>query len=802
MTKLRDLLGFASAADRAAAFLIAFMLIMVVAEMQAQNVQAVRKSVGAERLTTSIQIDGSLEDDAWQTIRSTQGFQELSPQPGTQPQFDTEVRFAFDDAALYIGARMQDDSPDSILHQLSERDRMANTDEFGIWFSTFDDGLNAVRFSTTPDGVQVDEQLSPENNDQSWDAVWDVACQIDSLGWTAEFRIPWMAFRFPDEAEQTWGMNMYRTLRRSREESVWNPMDPTQKLLNQGGILRGISNIDPPLRLSLFPYVSAYGVSANGEISSSYNGGMDLKVGLGNAFTLDMTLIPDFGQVVTDALVLNLSPFELRFDENRQFFKEGTDIFNKTGTFYSRRMGEEGRLLNATKISGRTGSGTGLGLLQSIATAEEDTSLVSYTVAVVDQNLPNNGYVTTSGTMVVREGEGYDAWVQAAKFELRNRNNTWSVTGNGSINQKFNAAPSDDDEGHSYGIGIQKISGNFTFDAGHYLESEAYDPNDLGFLTAPNEIASFATFNYRMYEPRGRFNRLRAFISVDHNQIETPRTFNNWGLEVGGRATTRNFNTWNLSINSQPTTGNDIFSSRIDGLVWKKPGWYSIDSWFSSDYRKTFAMDVGGWFGGGDTYRDWKERTLRLAPRIRISDQAMLTYVWKIIERDNERGWLMVDSLGGNDLKSVWGSRDNIERTQVLNLTYIFSNRMSLSARVRHSWSQVRYDRFYTLSASGILENIDMSAPPGNLQHGAYDVNYNAWSIDMVYRWIFAPGSEINVVWKNQLQQDNVGIPLPSNYRENFSNMIDSGFVNSLSIRAVMFIDYSRFKQGLKGFQG
>ena len=80
---------------------------------------------------------------------------------------------------------------------------------------------------------------------------------------------------------------------------------------------------------------------------------MDLKVGLGNAFTLDMTLIPDFGQVVTDALVLNLSPFELRFDENRQFFKEGTDIFNKTGTFYSRRMGEEGRLLNATKISGR-----------------------------------------------------------------------------------------------------------------------------------------------------------------------------------------------------------------------------------------------------------------------------------------------------------------------------------------------------------------------------------------------------------------------------------------------------------------
>jgi len=771
-------------------------------EANAQNNLADRKIAFADRLSGLIQIDGSLDDGAWINISVSQDFQELSPQPGTKPQFDTEVRFAYDDDAFYIGARMWDDAPDSILHQLSERDRMANTDEFGIWFSTFDDGLNAVRFATTPDGIQVDEQLSPENSDQSWDAVWDVACQIDSAGWTAEFRIPWMAFRFPKQAEQAWGMNMYRTLRRLREESVWNPMNPTQKLLNQGGILRGISNIDPPLRLSLFPYLSAYGIAQGDELAASYNGGMDMKVGLGNAFTLDMTLIPDFGQVVTDALVLNLSPFELRFAENRQFFKEGTDIFNKTGTFYSRRMGEEGRLLNSTKISGRTGSGTGLGLLQSIATAEEDTSLVSYTVAVVDQNLPNNGYVTTSGTMVVREGDGYDAWVQAAQFELRNRDNTWSFTGNGAINQKFNASPSEDDEGHSYGVGIQKISGNFTFDAGHYLESESYDPNDLGFLAAPNEISSFATFNYRTFEPRGRFNRLRAFISVDHNQIETPRTFDNWGLEIGGRATTRNFNTWNLSFNSQPTIGNDIFSSRIEGLVWKEPAWYSIDSWFSSDYRKQFALDLGGWYGGGNAYRDWKERTLRIAPRVRFSDRAMLTYVWKIIERDNERGWLMVDSLGGDELQSVWGSRDNVERTQVLNFTYIFSNRMSLSTRIRHSWSQVRYNHFYTLPSSGVLERIGAEATPESLQNGAHNVNYNAWSIDMVYRWIFAPGSEINVVWKNQLQQDDVGLPLPENYGQNFESMIESGFSNSLSVRLIMFLDYSRFKQGIRGFQG
>lgn len=756
-----------------------------------------------ERLSAPIDLNGNLDDDAWQRIPAQSDFQQFSPDPGGRPSQRTEVRFGYDDNALYIGARMWDTAPDSILHQLSERDRTDNTDEFGIWFSPFNDGLNAVRFRTTPDGIQIDEQISPNGEDSSWDAVWDVVCSIDSAGWVAEFRIPWMAFRFPEKAEQRWGMNMYRGIRRLREDDVWNPMDPTQRLLNQGGVLLGIEGITPPPRISLFPYLSAYQNWEGGDRYNAYNGGMDMKVGLGNAFTLDMTLIPDFGQVVTDNLVLNLSPFEIQFNENRQFFQEGTELFNKNGTFYSRRIGENGRLINASKVSGRLANGLGLGVLQAFATANEDSSLTSYTVAVADQNLPNNGYVSSTTSMVMREGAGYDALVQSGSLELRNPDNTWSVQASGSVNRKFGADEANDDEGHTYNVALSKMAGNLTFSVGHLLESATYDPNDLGFLQAPNEIGTFLNVDYRVFEPRGRWNRISTSFNAFLNQVETPRMFNNVFLSASCRATTLAFNTWNLEFNSQPTDGNNIFASRIDGLVWREPAWYSVNGWYSSDYRKRIAVDIGYWHAGGAMYRDWKEDTYRVAPRIRVNDRLMIRYVWKIIDRRNERGWAFLDTLEDGTDVSIFGKRRNREYTQVLNVNYIFTNRMSLSTRVRHAWSQVRYDALYPLLETGVISETPYTAS-GNADRE--DLNFNAWSIDMVYRWNFAPGSELNIVWKNQLFQetrlgDLEAYALPISYSDNFNQMIESGFFNSLSIRLISFVDYSRFKQGLRGFE-
>ena len=163
--------------------------------------------------------------------------------------------------------------------------------------------------------------MNAQGSDDAWNGVWEVQSQIHAGGWSTEIRVPWSQFRMPtlpEGMEQEWGMNIWRNVRRSREETVWNALDPTMNgMVNQGGVLRGIQGVDTPPRIALFPYVSGYATTAVGEDgmrewATPVNGGLDAKVGIGDAFTVDMTLIPDFGQVVTDNLVLNLSPYEVR----------------------------------------------------------------------------------------------------------------------------------------------------------------------------------------------------------------------------------------------------------------------------------------------------------------------------------------------------------------------------------------------------------------------------------------------------------------------------------------------------------
>ena len=280
-----------------------------------------QKEYFAERANVNeLIIDGKLSAGEWTGAVATD-FIQNEPTPGVPPSVETEIYIKYDDNFIYVGANMIDDSPSLILKELANRDQGSNTDFFAIFLDTYNDGINAFAFGVSAAGVQRDARFSSEGEDSAWDGVWESATQIHERGWSAEFRIPYSALRFAEKEEQVWGFQVIREFRRLRENSFWNEVDPAiDGFVNQFGKLRGIKNIKPPFRLSINPYLTGYydfslqpGDASSFQASPAYAAGADVKLGLSDAFTLDMTLIPDFGQVISDNQVFNLSPFEVFF---------------------------------------------------------------------------------------------------------------------------------------------------------------------------------------------------------------------------------------------------------------------------------------------------------------------------------------------------------------------------------------------------------------------------------------------------------------------------------------------------------
>ena len=307
------------------------------------------KVLPAKRTTAVIKIDGRIDEAAWKEAVPATQFVEWRPTPHRVEDSTnrTVVYLLYDNTSVYIGGYCYERTRDSISRELIGRDQVGVNDFVGVIFDTYHDKINGVGFYVTPYGEQYDAKYSGSGNeDDSWNSVWDSESEIHDNGWSFEMRIPYSALRFSNRADQNWGLNITRRRNKTGQQYMWNPIDPkVSGFINQEGVWAGIEKIEPPLRLSLSPYFSAYGnhfpakKAGVKDWTSSVNGGMDVKYGINEAFTLDMTLIPDFGQVQSDNQVLNLSPFEVQFNENRAFFTEGTELFSKGNLFYSRRIG-------------------------------------------------------------------------------------------------------------------------------------------------------------------------------------------------------------------------------------------------------------------------------------------------------------------------------------------------------------------------------------------------------------------------------------------------------------------------------
>lgn len=368
----------------------------------------------ASRATSQISIDGKLNEPAWAAAVPSGEFTQSYPKIGAPPTDPTEVRILYDDDALYVGARMFDAQPDSIAAQLARRDATGiYSDWLHVVIDSYHDRRNAFRFSVNPRGVQKDVLHSDDRNeDLNWDAVWEVATTIDSLGWTAEYRIPFSQLRFGGAAKGTdrvWGLQVQRDIARRNERDSWSPWKQTDPgCVSFSGDLTGIVDIPIPRRLEIMPYVSTKLTRAPGDPANPFyrlndvtpSVGADLKYGLPSGLTLTATANPDFGQVEVDPAVVNLSAFETFFPEKRPFFVEGANIFNigaiqggpSYGTqqiFYSRRIGRQPQrfpngqfvdapeattIIGAGKLTGKVGAWT-VGVLNAL-TAEEKARVV------------------------------------------------------------------------------------------------------------------------------------------------------------------------------------------------------------------------------------------------------------------------------------------------------------------------------------------------------------------------------------------------------------------------------------------
>ena len=802
---------------------LCFSFVLLVSFARESSKKLVAKRIIAG--TPAPDIDADLNDFAWNNADIATDFIQMQPLNGASATLPTSVKIIYDDRAIYVGAYMHDPNPEDIYTELSPRDQIRQVDFFGIYFDPFYDAQTGYGFFVTASGVQVDRKANTNGGeDSSWDAVWLSEVAITDSGWIVEMEIPWSALRFPKNAGKPWGLNITRNIQRLREQSSWNYVDEeVSGFLTQQGRLTGIRNIKPPLRLSFFPYVSGYLENQAGDAGWDYymNYGMDLKYGINESFTLDMTLIPDFGQVQSDDRIVNLSPFETYYSERRPFFTEGTELFNKNGVFYSRRIGSEPinrdevaseydrdkiinnpgetQLINATKVSGKTSGSLGIGVFNAMTSAtyakigdsagEQKDILTqpftNYNMVVFDQTLKNNSYISFYNTNVYRGKSEYTANVSGVDGRIRDKDNIYQARAYLNVSQKY--FPDDQpDLGYNYYLTVGKISGKFRAKYWQNVESDNYDPNDMGFLRNNNEFAHGLDFSYNIYQPRGIILESYSGIDFRYSSLYAPRKFQSFRFEVDNRTTFTNYLTAGFEVGMNPVESYNYFEPRVDGWQFNQPENYWASLFFSPDYRRRFVLDGRAGIWSSHQY-DQFDYWYSISPRFRVNDKLTLRHRFNFNMQENSIGYV-ADSLRNDQHVIIFGNRNILNITNTFNTSYIFSNKSSLSFRLRHYWIKAVYDQFFDLQKSGYLQTTDYDEN--------HDFNYNAFNIDMVFTWNFAPGSEMLVVWKNAIYQNDA--EAIDDFFNNLERTLDSPANNSFSIKVMYYLDYHYLKKKVK----
>ena len=797
------------------------------------------RTLEAKRVNGIVKLDGVPDEAAWKTAAKMDKLVEFRPKIGA-PEEDavrTEAWLMYDDLGIYFAGFCHERTRDSIAYELKGRDGFGTNDYVGIIFDTYHDKLNGFEYFVTPLNEQWDAKMTPGGNDNggedfSWNGVWQSAAKIHDKGWSFEIFIPYGAIRFGTKDVQDWGLNITRRRRKTEQQYTWNPIDPNVNgFLTQEGVWQGIKDIKPPVRLQFSPYFSVYAnhfpTSQPGQRdwTSQVNGGMDVKYGINQAFTLDMTLIPDFGQVQSDNQVLNLTPFEVQFNENRTFFTEGTELFSKGNLFYSRRIGgtpmhqydvydqlgatevvtrnpSESKLINATKISGRTQGGWGIGYLNAVTKAQyatiEDASsketrevmtnpLTNYNIFVVDKTMKHNSSVSLINTNVWRSGKDYDANVTAGLFDLNDKRNTWNFGGKLALSQLLQYSPDGTNvNGYSHRFYFGKTSGRFNFNAWQELADTKYTHNDLGYYTNNNYLDHGLYLGYRWTEPRAWYNRI--FINVNSRYSRLYEQIGNLDPMFQRLDVNANVNVqmkklhWFGFFTSFSPAQNDFYEPRNTGYFFRRGASMVAGGWFESNTAKKYSFVLESFTRRFINFYNLTAMDIFFRQEYRVNQKLSLNYSLGLMPRFNSVGysWTEADRI-------VFGRRRVHTVENILGTKYSFSNKMWLTFRLRHYFSSVKNAEYFALEQSTGLLYKD----PGI--SGNADQNANFFNIDMVYTWQFAPGSFLNLVWKDAATDFRNQVT--DGYAKNLGDVLSADQNNNISLKVIYFLDYLQIRK-------
>ncbi len=792
-----------------------------------------KKSVVTQRVDTPPVIDGIIDEEAWSSVSPATDFYRFQPESGGMAPVKTEIKILYDDIALYVAATMFDPDPENIPAQLGKRDDDdVKADWLGIWLNPFNDGSNELNFAVTAAGVQIDKKYSPNRQDASWNPVWESEISFHDQGWSLEMAIPFSQVRFPAKDVQTWGLNVGRYRAESREVYTWTYLDKAlDNFAQQAGLLLGIEDIETPLRLSFTPYIASsiehypYDVDGKSNFSTSYRGGMDLKYGINESFTLDMTLIPDYGQVQSDNQELNLTPFEIRYNEHRPFFTEGTQLLQKAGLFYSRRVGstpvrfwdvygedvlgdgetvtanpDETQLINATKITGQTVNGIGLGFFNAI-TAEAYATITdslgnereyltnplsNYNLVVVGKNLKNGSDFSVANTNVQRfaendtVGDFRDANVIGFETRLLTADSKWVLEASGAYDQL--SYPDSTSTGYKYSISISEGLGAFQYGAGHNVESEFYNPNDMGYLRQPNEFSQYAWISLRTLDPVWKLNRASVRLFANYSSRFNPRVYSSENLNINFNMTFKNYVSWGGGISIRPKEGHDYNEPRVDGRYFTTPTGFNMHTWLASNRNKAFSMS--GWTGFSSVDRRGSQwHGGGITPQWRVNNRWNMRYEAEMHYNENAFGFADY----GSDGNPIFGKRDQITITNSFYSSYIFGRDLESDIRMRYYRSSVEYLEYFDLRQDGNLDPSTYSA----------DLNtvFGAFTIDAIMTWRFAPGSELNITWKNAIF--TYGSDPSVSYLNDLKDLANLDQSNSISLKLLYYVDTWNLKHRL-----